>query len=55
MHKTKVSKKAQIFSVPAYIDLKVGNFYADFGDEWYRRTMNGEVRLLLYNEPWIRG
>ncbi len=27
-----------------YIDLKVGNFYADFGDEWYRRTMNGDVQ-----------
>jgi len=27
-----------------YIDLKVGNFYADFGDEWYRRSMNGDVQ-----------
>jgi len=27
-----------------YIDLKVGNFYADFGDEWYRRSLNGDVQ-----------
>jgi len=27
-----------------YIDLKVGNFNADFGDEWYRRSMNGDVQ-----------
>ncbi len=27
-----------------HIDLKVGNFYADFGDEWYRRSMNGDVQ-----------